>query len=549
MTLLLLNTTVKSSLIVLLALGAAALLRRQSAAVRHFVLAVALACAAATPAVRSIVPAWHADARMQVIDRPLMVLEETAAPPAAAVAPSLRRGVTMQSVLQASEIVWAGGAAVAVFMLLVGLARLSWIASNAIPVVSGPWTAAAAALARTHGWRRVPVILQSTHRSALGTWGVWRPKIVLPAGANRWPDDRIRIVLAHEFAHIRRRDWIVQTAAELIVAVYWFNPLVRLAAHRLRLESEQACDDAVLRCGVEAADYASELVGLVRACRPGRLLPVPTATIVRPGILERRVRAMLNATVNRDPLTRSTSLATALALAVLTVSLAGLGVSAQGQFATVSGSVTDQNGRSIGGVTLVLSNRAAATRTEIKSDAGGHYEFVGISAGSYELTFELPGMATIKREGLSLSAGQAVTVDAVMRLGTVQETITVTPGAAAEPPRVIDYTGARANQKPDPCAASANGGCVRPPAKIKHVSPVYPAGAPAGSVELTATIGVDGHVTDLDVVGDGHGGPADLQLADAAAAAVRQWEFLETHLDGQPIETHMIVHVQFTTNR
>ena len=49
--LLLLNTTIKVSLIVLVALAATAVLRRRSAAVRHFVLAVALACAAATPCV------------------------------------------------------------------------------------------------------------------------------------------------------------------------------------------------------------------------------------------------------------------------------------------------------------------------------------------------------------------------------------------------------------------------------------------------------------------------------------------------------------------
>ena len=56
---LLLDSTVKVSLIVLMALGARVLLRRQSAAVRHWVLAVAIACAVVTPVVGVMAPSWH----------------------------------------------------------------------------------------------------------------------------------------------------------------------------------------------------------------------------------------------------------------------------------------------------------------------------------------------------------------------------------------------------------------------------------------------------------------------------------------------------------
>src|SRR5580765_3826649 len=86
MTLLLLNTTIKISLIVIGALAATSMLRRRSAAVRHFVLAAALACAAATPLVRLVAPAWQSSSRLQVIDRPLAVFDESlpAVSPAAA---------------------------------------------------------------------------------------------------------------------------------------------------------------------------------------------------------------------------------------------------------------------------------------------------------------------------------------------------------------------------------------------------------------------------------------------------------------------------------
>ena len=91
-------------------------------------------------------------------------------------------------------------------------------------------------------------------------------------------------------------------------------------------------------------------------------------------------------------------------LAVVTVLVAGFGASAQSQFGSVSGSISDQNGRALAGVTLVLSNATAQTKYEVKSDGSGHYEFVSVPAGNYELTFEFIGMSAIKREGLGVAA-------------------------------------------------------------------------------------------------------------------------------------------------
>ena len=539
MTLLLLNTTIKVSVIVVAALAATVLLRRRSAAVRHFVLAAALACAAATPLARVVAPAWQSTSRLQVIDRPLAVLDDSALTTPSNVAHRPAAGsIDPAAVMRVVGIIWITGVALAAAVLVIGLLRLQWIASHARPVIDGPWAAAARDIARVYA------LLHTDHRSVLGTWGITRAKVLLPADALEWPSDRIRIVLAHELAHVRRGDWIVQMAVELLCAAYWFNPLVWLAARRLRLESEQACDDAVLTYGVEGSAYASELVDLARAFTSERQLFVPAAAIARPSSLERRVRAMLNVKLNRDPITRTASIAAAVVLAAVTVLVAGFGVSAQGQFATVAGNIVDQNGRPISGVRLVLSNAAAQTKNEVKSDAAGHYEFVGVPSGTYELMFEFTGMAYLKREGLNVADGQAVRVNAVMKIGSVSETISVTATADNAPP-ARGYTGPRPADKPDACAQSAAGGCIRPPVKIKDVRPVYPAGTAPGGVELTATIDANGYVANLDVVGNGAGGPASIPQADAAAAAVSQWEFLPTHLDGQPIETKMTVHVYF----
>jgi beta-lactamase regulating signal transducer with metallopeptidase domain len=56
----------------------------------------------------------------------------------------------------------------------------------------------------------------SRNSSILVTFGLLRPKIILPAGAMEWPADRARIVLRHELAHIRRSDWPVQMIAQCL---------------------------------------------------------------------------------------------------------------------------------------------------------------------------------------------------------------------------------------------------------------------------------------------------------------------------------------------
>ena len=538
---LLLNTSIKVTLIVLVALTATALLRRRSAAVRHFVLAAALVCAGATPALRLVAPAWQAmagawlgESRLQLVDRPLAVFDSTdPAPGAAAVtSPGETRAAAIARWL---TVAWAAGATANLLVLLVGLGRLWWLASSSERIIDGPWARIAEELSRVYRLRRRPALLQSHHATLLATWGFARPKVVLPADARHWPDDRIHIVLSHELAHIRRSDWLVQVAAELLRSVYWFNPLVWIACGRLRLESEQACDDVVLKMGVEGQAYATELVDLARAfTSPQRFLPA--AAIARSSSLERRVRAMLNVRLNREPITRRASIAATVLLAVVTVLVAGFGAAAQ-SFSTVSGTLVDPFTRALPGVTVTLSNPQSQSKYEIKSDRAGHYEFVGVPPGTYVLTAEYMGFAAVKREGIVLS-GQPFQQDVVMQVGSVQETITVTD--APDGPRSIPQVRTVPRMQPAACTSTPVGGNIKPPTKIKDVRPLYPTGTAAGHVSLDARVGPDGFVTGVQLVGD-----ADPALAQAAATAVSQWEFTPTLLDCQPIEVRMKVLVNF----
>ncbi|HIV87396.1 MAG TPA: M56 family metallopeptidase [Candidatus Pygmaiobacter gallistercoris] len=88
--------------------------------------------------------------------------------------------------------------------------------------------------------------------------GVVRPKIYLPFGEGRQMEEMI----AHEQAHIRRRDPLWKLLGFLILAVYWFNPLIWLCYALLCRDIELACDEKVIQTldAAQRADYAQTLL-------------------------------------------------------------------------------------------------------------------------------------------------------------------------------------------------------------------------------------------------------------------------------------------------
>ncbi len=162
------------------------------------------------------------------------------------------------------------------------------------------------------------------------TWGVFRPTLLLPDGHERWSDSRLTLVLRHELAHIRRRDYLLQCCAQLACAIYWFHPLVWVAARRLRIESEHACDDVVVRSGIRPTDYAHELVELAAIYSRRALARRVVPAVVGRTILRRRVVAVLDSSRARTSPRRGAALKAGLAAAlVVAVSAAGSFVPAE----------------------------------------------------------------------------------------------------------------------------------------------------------------------------------------------------------------------------
>src|SRR6186713_3386859 len=106
---------------------------------------------------------------------------------------------------------------------------------------------------------------------------------------------------------------------------------------------------------------------------------------------------------------------------------------------SLAGAVRDTSGAVLPGVTIEASSPALITkvRTGVTDDTG-QYRIPDLPPGTYKITFTLPGFATVVREGVELSGGGVMTIGAEMRVGELQETVTVT----GESP-VVDVQTAR----------------------------------------------------------------------------------------------------------
>jgi TonB family protein len=106
--------------------------------------------------------------------------------------------------------------------------------------------------------------------------GAWRPRLVLPSDfESRYDAAQQRLVLAHEQAHLRRGDTVVNALAALALCVFWFNPLAYWAVGRLRFDQELACDAEVMGEQPESRrDYADAMLKTQLAADAAWRLPI-----------------------------------------------------------------------------------------------------------------------------------------------------------------------------------------------------------------------------------------------------------------------------------
>lgn len=103
----------------------------------------------------------------------------------------------------------------------------------------------------------LPVVRQSDSTLVPFTAGWQSPAILLPSGWREWDSFKLRAVLAHEMAHIRRSDWLIALLAAINRTLFWFHPLAWWLERRLASLAEEACDTAAIGPQGDARRYAS----------------------------------------------------------------------------------------------------------------------------------------------------------------------------------------------------------------------------------------------------------------------------------------------------
>ena len=227
--------------------------------------------------------------------------------------------------VRAAAVVWLIGALGIFGRFVAGTLAVSRLARRSERVEDGRWLSLAQHVAIRLGVARPMTLLRSGRFEIPVTWGIVYPVVLLPDNADDWTDERRRYVLVHEMAHVKRVDAFTQVIAQLAIAIFWFDPFVWIAAHRMRVEREHACDDYVLNEGTPASTYAADLLDMVRSLgmrgRPAQPAFAALA-MARPDELETRMQAILDPAQDRRSLRSAPTLGLSLCSLLLLVPLA-----------------------------------------------------------------------------------------------------------------------------------------------------------------------------------------------------------------------------------
>ncbi|HWE93767.1 MAG TPA: M56 family metallopeptidase [Tepidisphaeraceae bacterium] len=177
-------------------------------------------------------------------------------------------------------------------------------------------------LAARLGLARVPRVAQCVKLATPAVVGMFRPMVLLPVSlAADLSPIQVEAILAHELAHIRRHDHLINLLQRVIEAVLFFHPAVWFISARLRAERELCCDDMVIALGTPREQYAAGLLAVASYARLStRVLALGAAG--KPSRLRHRVARLLDAgSAGHSPLPRGRGAAAAILLLLVVAML------------------------------------------------------------------------------------------------------------------------------------------------------------------------------------------------------------------------------------
>jgi beta-lactamase regulating signal transducer with metallopeptidase domain len=257
----------QGALVGVLLSGILVLLEGKSASLRYAVSVGALAILLALPVATTVWLMWTEKVRMATT----LVSPDSVASLFSRMLVSLKPVKPSQKILPWFLAFWTLGVAILSVYNLGGWLHVRRLRSRGTRPLPESWEKVADSLRRRLGIARAVEILETSVLAVPAVIGWLRPVILVPASALTGLTPRqFEAILAHELAHIRRHDYLVNLLQTAVETLLFYHPVVWWVSRVIRREREHCCDDlAVALCG-DRIDYAralAELEGL-RAAPP-----------------------------------------------------------------------------------------------------------------------------------------------------------------------------------------------------------------------------------------------------------------------------------------
>ena len=314
----LLALALRTTIVLAVALALVALLRRHRVVACHGLLTLTAAALLLLPALPGLLPRWElrlprlrssepgpvivriqGESASRVFVAPegererRTALASTAGRSTESVGSSPPPRATLAVYGAAAASLWLAGVLVSLLGLARALLRERRLLSSSRPL-DGPWVEMLAEVGRAMGVSRPVGLLACEGIDAPMTGGWRRPAVLLPLAAALWSEERRRVVVQHELVHVLRGDALRHLLWRVVVALYWWNPLARLAAREASVVGEQACDETVLDLGNRPSAYARHLMEIAESLSAAHRRFAHVLPMVERSQLERRLLMILD---------------------------------------------------------------------------------------------------------------------------------------------------------------------------------------------------------------------------------------------------------------
>ena len=443
---------------------------------------------------------------------------------------------------------WLAGAALASVRLVWAARHVRFVCRTGVTAPAGI-ASVVDRLAAGRLARRITVLVTAVTESP-ATVGWLKPVILLPpALVTGLSASQIEAILAHEVAHIRRHDYMVNLLQMAAETLFFYHPAVWWASRRIRAERELCCDDFAVRTSGDPQDYAQALAAVAR-----HAVSVAAMGAAGPS-LPQRVRRLL-AAPPEAPRTGAGSLAATLAVFVVLVGAAvwvqanaqgtdqPRSTARRGELATLTLTVFDPLGQKAAAVPLVFEQGAFQEGTLFGhgfTDSTGRYS-LSLPAGTYLFSALIDFFPPTE---ITLKPGDRIERDVRMQLEpmTGAFTVCIDCRAAVAP---VPETVAEDLQRDRESYAAALTRTAEPADGWERYRIEVPASlrqlgrSVAGNVTVAGRVGLDGRLTNLRAVSSAH--PA---LSQAALDALAGQRWVPARVRSTPVEVDALIELQY----